>query len=703
MNNAFIGSNPQARASMSSVLNPASVAVVGASSNSATGRLVLENFSRLGYRGQVVAVNPKYNRIIEYPCYPSLKEIPFVPECVVVCVNRERVVDVISEAAEIGCKGAVIFAFGFAEAGPTGRAEQERLRDIALAANMAVIGPNSAGLINFVNPCAMYLDIVNPYEPGRVALFAHSGAVLNTFLVSKRGVRWSYAVSCGNEAVAGSADLLNFFVNDDHTNVICGFMETVREPERFFHECDRARAAGKPVIILKSGRTEAARRAATAHSGALSAPDRLYDELFRRHGVLRVDSTEELLETAIALQSRRRPRGGRVAAIATSGGNCQLTLDETGKYPNLTHPELEPGTQKFLRGLLPEFLPTSNPLDFSGISNMEAAYPKILRSVAEDSNVDIAVGVVRSNHYPAMLGGGDRKALDNAAEIAAGTNKLIVLLTPTDGEPSPELVEEALNRDVLLLSGFQEGYRALERFVTWTRPPPDPSVGPSPDLTSFAEQIQQLKGRPLAGQTALDLFAASGLPTIRSLKVDSPEAAAAAAEQVGYPVVAKIGDADVLHKTETGGVILNLANAKAVHRATIQLQAAGARSVLVQSQVIGGIEMFLGLQTDPSLGSFIVAGLGGIWTEVLNDVAIRPVGLRQGEAAAMVAELRSRKLLEGARGVGPVDVAALVRAIEWMDAIGRAVGPQLEAIDVNPLVVLPSGVIAVDVLIVPRS
>lgn len=703
MDQTLIKSKPHARAWMSSVLNPTSVAVVGASQNSGTGRLVLENFSRVGYRGQVAAVNPKYDEISGYSCYPSLDAIPFVPECVVLCVNRERVVQAIAEAAAVGAKGAVIFAFGFAEAGPEGRKEQERLREIALAANMAVIGPNSAGLINFVDPCAMFLDVVSPYQPGRVGLFAHSGAVLNTFLVSKRGVRFSYAVSCGNEAVSSSADVISFFVDDEHTSVICGFMETIREPERFFQECDRARTAGKPIVILKSGRTEGAQRAATAHSGALSAPDRLHDELFRRHGVLRVDSAEELLETAIALQGRRRPRGGRIAAIAPSGGNCQLMLDEADNYSNLSHPAFEPATKQFLRGILPEFLPTSNPLDFSGIPDMPGSYPKLLKAAADDPNIDIVVGIARTNYYPTMEGGGERKAIDMAAEIAAGTDKVVVLLTPTDGEPPPELVEEALTRDVLLLSGIHEGHRALERLVTWARPQAPQSTHAIPDLTAFATRLEKLAGKPLSGQAALDLLQVAGLPIVQSQTVDSQEAAVAAAEKLGYPVVVKIGDADVLHKTEAGGVILNVADAQSVRDATARLQRAGARSVMVQPQVNGGVEMILGLKTDPSLGSFIVAGLGGIWTEVLNDVAIRPVRLREGDAAGMLAELRSRKLLEGARGAGPHDVAALIAAIEWMDALGRAVGPQLEAIDINPLVVLPSGVVAVDALIVPRS
>jgi acetate---CoA ligase (ADP-forming) len=692
------------KASLASVFKPASVAVVGASPTSQWGKQALENFTTFGFSGDVVAVNPKYDEIIGYRCYPSLRAIPFAPEAVLIGVNRERVLPLIEEAAEVGAKAAVIFAIGFAEAGREWGQVQERITQAAIAAGMAVIGPNCQGSINFVEPCAMYMSNVEPYEPGCVAMFAQSGSVTTALLNNKRGVRWSHAVSCGNEAVSGAAELLGYFVDEPHTKVICGFIETIRKPGLFFRECERARQADKAVVILKSGRTEAARKAATAHSGALASPDRLYDEMFKRHGVLRVDTQEELLETAIALQSSRRPAGGRVAAVTASGGQIELILDETGKYPEtLSHPELASETKTFLRRILPDFLATSNPLDYWGVADYVGEYPKILGALADDPNIDIVVGIADPNHGPTGTAGAESRSYEATAELAARSNKLITLVTPLDGEPSLNDVEDLLDKDVLLLSGFPEGFRALERLVTWCQPRRSTASAPQIDEESIKRTLDGLRGRPLAGQPALDLLSKVGIPVVKSIVATSADEAVAAAAQIGYPIVAKIGDPDVLHKTEAGGVHLGLGDPSTVRDAVKKIQEGGSRNVLIQEQVRGGVEMILGLQTDPLLGTFVLTGLGGIWTEVINDVSLRPVALLEDEAHEMVRRLRSAALLTGARGAARLDTNALADAITRIDAIGRTVGSQLESIDVNPLVVLTNRVVALDALIVPRK
>jgi acetate---CoA ligase (ADP-forming) len=629
--------------------------------------------------------------------------MPFVPEAVLVGVNRERVVSVIEEAAEVGARGAVIFAIGFAEAGDDWAAAQRRITEVATAAGMAVIGPNCQGTINFHHPCALYMGKVHPYAPGHVGLFAQSGSVTTVLTNNTRGVRWSHIASCGNEAVSNSADLIGYYVDDPETHVICGFIETIREAEHFFYQCDRARAAGKPVIIMKSGRTEAGRKAATAHSGALSAPDRLYDELFRRHAVLRVDSTEELLETAIALQSKRRPAGGRVAAITGSGGQIELILDETGKYPGvLSHPEFEPHTRAFLREILPSFLATSNPLDYWGVADFIGAYPKLLGALADDANIDIVIGVADPSHHPTGSEGGLERAFTNASELAARSPKLITLMTETDGVAPAEGVERMLESDVLFLSGFAEGFRALERLVTWSREQPPPASGLDLDSAAIERYLDQCGEEPVSGAAALELLRLAGIPVVPTATASSPDAAVAAAEQIGYPVVLKIGDSGVAHKTEAGGVILNVRNANDARATAEQILGSGAASLIIQTQVQGGVELILGLQTDASLGTFVLVGLGGIWTEVLDDVAIRPVELREGEAAAMLRQLRSHKLLEGARGTPPVDTRALEDVVSRLDALGRIAGARLESLDVNPLIASPRGVLAVDALVVPR-
>ena len=689
------------KASLQRIFRPQSVAVVGASPSHRWGRQSLENFHSLRFPGQVAAINPKYDNIIGFPCYSSLQHMPFVPDTVLVGVNRERVVGVVEEAAEVGAKGCVVLAIGFAEAGPEGRKLQDRITEVCREAGMALIGPNCQGVINFAHPVALYMDAVQPYEPGRVALFAQSGSVIAALTNNKRGVRWSAIVSCGNEAVSGGADLIEYFVDEAHTDVIAGFVETIREPERFFAQCDRAREAGKPIIILKSGRTDAGRLAATAHSGALSLPDRLVDELFKRHGVLRVDSMEELLETAVALSSRKRPRGNRVAAVTASGGQIELILDETGKY-ELVHPAFARHTQDFLRAMLPDFLATSNPLDYWGIPDFQAAYPKILTALVQDPNVDVVVGIADVDHGPTGQEGREKAPLEAAAGVSAATDKVVAMVSTIDGSAPPELVEMAAARDVLLLSGIQVGLRALERLVTYSRPVPPLAPVRRIDDRAVQNLLEAMGDRPTAGLEALQLLAAAGLSTVQSHAVTTEDDVIRAARAMGFPVVLKIGDPDVLHKTEAGGVLLNVASESDLREGFQRLRSVGAHVVLAQRQTSGGIEMILGLQTDPLLGTFVLVGLGGVWTEVLNDVAIRPTGLRKGDARRMIDELKSRKLLDGLRGGPALDVDALEEAVERMDTLAQGFGRDLESLDVNPVVVLPRGVVAVDALVVPR-
>jgi acyl-CoA synthetase (NDP forming) len=691
--------HPDTQPNFANVMAPQSVAVVGASPTHQWGRMVLENFSRINYAGKVAAVNPKYNDIAGYPCYPSIAEIPFVPDSVMVSVNRDRVVTVIEEAAAKGIKGAVVIAIGFAEAGPEGKANQERLTSVAREAKMSIIGPNCQGVVNFTQPSAQYMDTVHPYAPGNVALFAQSGSVTTALTNNPRGVRWSHIVSCGNEAVSGAADLLGYFVDDPQTEIIAGFIEAIRQPEQFFHECERAYEAGKPVVILKSGRTEASRKMAATHSGALSAPDRLVDELLKRHHVLRVDSMEELLETVLALGGGKRPAGNRLAVVTGSGGQIELILDEVGKY-DLELPVLAPETQATLRAMLPEFLQPVNPLDYWGIPDYQGAYPKILRALVDDPSIDIVVGIADTTHGPTGDEGREEFTIQTAADISAQTEKVVALIANIDGSVPESVAVRAQAANVMFLSGFGVGIRAVERLVAYAKPRPQPR--PAATAGKLAERASQLGTKPISGMPALDVLRSAGLTTAETIEVGSVEEAAKAAGKIGYPVVAKIGDTNVLHKTEVNGVLLDLADEGAVREAYARLVAGGAKRVLIQTQVTKGAEMILGLTTDERFGTFVLAGMGGIWAEVLDDVAIRPVGLREGEAEEMVSELRSSRWLEGLRGSPPLDRAALVAAIEALDRVGQVLGPRLLSVDVNPLVVLPKGAIAVDALVVPR-
>lgn len=688
---------------LSALFRPNSVAVVGASPASMSGRQALENLKVLGYSGKVAAVNPKYEEVLGYPCYSSIKSIPFVPDAVLILRPRDSTISVIEEAAEVGVRAAVTVATGFGEAGPEGAAAQARLADVARSAGMAVVGPNSSGLVNWVDRVSLHLSAVEPRQPGSVALFAQGGGPKSALTGSKRGVRWSHVVSCGNEAVTGIADYLQYFVDDPHVRVICGFVEAIRDPERFFFECDRALAVGKPVVILKSGRTEAARKMAAAHTGALAAPFRLYRELFRRHGVIQVDSFEELLASAIVLQTKRAPGEGRLGVAHPSGGLLQLILDESAKYPSLTYPQFQPDTVKKLRDLLPGYLECSNPLDcWGGIGNLEDTHPNILEAVARDPNVDIVV-----THYDPNQVGEDyehekKVFTTSAVRAAAATSKLVTLVTPLDGSTPPDVVEDFLTRNVAIL-GLPQAFRAMDRAVTWARPVPPIAEELSINKAELAKRLEEAGGRPFAGRPALDFLATAGIPVVESRFANSVEAAITAADEIGYPIVVKIGDTDVLHRTELSGVVINLRNAQEVSEAAARLFAAGSHLLIIQPYVRDGIEMILGVQSDDVLGTFVLVGQGGIWTEIMDDATLRPAGLRIGEPEQMIAELRVHQLLRGVRGAAALDIQALANTVRRLDTIARSLGDRIRSIDINPLFVREKEVVAVDALIIPAS
>ena len=551
----MLKAHPDTRPEFRHVMAPESVVVVGASPTHQWGRLVLENFARINYPGKVVAVNPKYDEIAGYPCYPSIGDVPFVPDSVMVSINRERAVGAIEEAAAKGIKGAVVIAIGFAEAGPEGLALQTRLTSVAREAGMSLIGPNCQGIVNFLQPSAQYMDTVHPYEPGRVALFAQSGSVTTAVTNNPRGVRWSHIVSCGNEAVSGAADLLGYFVDDPHTDIITGFIESIRRPEQFFHECDRAYELGKPVIILKSGKSEAGMNMAATHSGALAVPDRLVDELLKRHHVLRVDSMEELLETALALGGKR-PKGNRFSIVTGSGGQIELSYDELSKY-DIQTPAFTAETQETLRGILPSFLAPNNPLDWWGVSDYQTEYPNILRTVVSDPNIDVVIAVSDTTWGPTGDPGREQSSIDTISELNANTDKLVAILANIDGSVPAKIAEESAARGVLYLSGFPVGFKALERAVTFARAPGKARAAASPD-PALAAAVRGLGGASTGGNPALEVLRAAGIPTVQSTDVGSVDEAVAAASAFGYPVVAKIGDVDSLHKSEVGGVILDI-------------------------------------------------------------------------------------------------------------------------------------------------
>lgn len=688
--------------SMQRLFRPKSVAVVGASPTHQWLKGSILSFPQLGYEGNVYAVNPRYTEVAGVPCFPSLSELPEVPDAILIGLNRDRVLPVVEEAIQLGVGGAVVLAIGFAEAGEVGRERQQRMRQMCLDADFALVGPNCQGLIDFTSRSALYMGKVATYEPGVVALISQSGSVTTALTDNNRGVRWSQIVSCGNEAVVDSADLLRYFVDDPGVKVIGAFLETIRDPERFFAECDRAKAAGKPVVVLKSGTSEAGAKAATAHSGALAAPDRLYDARFKRHGVHRASSMESLLETLIAMQLDRRPKSNRMVSITASGGQIELILDQTEKT-DLTHKPFAPETVEKLRNRLPDFLATTNPLDYWGMDDLENNHPAMLRDIAADPNVDIILSAAGFSRHPTGTDWGDpENRLTPHKALAAATDKVVVMLDTVDGTVPAEIAESGLKGNILVLSGLSEGLEALSHMVADTKPAHKPAPAPAFDVAKTRALFDAIK-TPSSGMPTSDLLAAAGLPVAESRLVETAEAAVQAASALGYPVVMKAADPSLLHKTEVGGVIVGVKDAQAVEEAFRKLNAIGSGGVVVQPMVKGDVELFAGFTNHEQLGPFIIVGTGGIWTELFDDVSVRPVGLGAGEAREMLERLKGYPLLKGVRGKPACDIDAVVALIEKLDAFCREFGDRISAIDLNPIMVTPNSAVIVDTVVIPKE
>lgn len=685
-------------AGIRALLEPQSIAVVGASPNSSVAMANLLNPKVLGYSGEVVGVHPKHKEVAGVRCVPDLSEIGFVPDVVTVAVGRNQSVGVIEAAAEMGVSAAVMFGIGFAEADDEGKQLQEHVVRVASEAGMLLLGPNCQGMINFNTGVAHYIEEVKPYAAGRIGLVAQSGSIATALINNRRGTRWRYAFSTGNEAMLDAAALLDYMVDDPDCDAACLFLEAIRDSDRFFAACDRALANNKPVVVLKTGKTESSMRAAEAHSGALAVPDRLIDARFKRHGVIRVGTMEELLETANALAGGRRSARGKLATVTASGGQIQMVLD-TSSEVGLEHATLGEATLKTIGDILPDFLAAGNPLDYFGVADEDDAYPKLIDALLKDDEVDIVMAVVDQTDYPTGEGRFDLR-LNTALATEPPGGKFLAVLESVGGVSPSDRVEEAIAAGAPLVSGFETGLRAISNVVTYSRwlervrRKRDSQAKPdqAPDLTP---------GMTISGLAAMELLGQAGLPTVETRVVAGADEAVGVAAELGFPVVAKFADEKIAHKTEAGGVVTGVEDEEMLRKVCADFAEAGQTEVLLQPQLTG-IELLLGVTRHETLGAFLIVGLGGIWTEILDQVVVVPAGLAEGEAADVLRRIKGSELLFGARNTSGVDVEQLAQIVERLDDIAIGWGDSISAIDLNPVIASPKGVTAVDAVIITK-
>ncbi|HET9443935.1 MAG TPA: GNAT family N-acetyltransferase [Acidimicrobiales bacterium] len=688
--------------SVARLLTPRSVAVIGASRKPDTiGHQVLRNLLAGGFVGPVYPVNPGAPHVASVKAYPSVLDIPDDVDLAVVAVPSGAVTEVVRQCGEKGVVGLVVLSAGFGEVGTAGAEAQVALREQARRNGMRMVGPNCIGVAN----TAVGLNATfSPFAPtpGRIAMQSQSGALGIAILErsARIGIGVSSFVSVGNKADVSGNDLLQYWEDDPGTDVVLLYLESFGNPRKFSRVARRV-SRRKPIVAVKSGRSAAGVRAASSHTAAMASPDVAVDALFRQAGVIRVDTLDELFDMAVVLSSQPLPAGRRVAIVGNSGGPGILATDACDGA-GLTVPELTPATQAALRKVIDPNGAVGNPVDLVAGAT-PAAYEEALRLVLADGAVDavIAINTATFAAPPAEVAAVLRR-------VAAGARKPLVGSFLAWPELSPLLRPAGPDEAAVpAFSSPEPAARALARaaaYSEWRHRPP----GSIPVLAGFdrprAQQVvdaflaEHPDGGWLPPDRITELLGAIGVPVLETVTVASADEAAAEAARLGFPVALKAAGAQVVHKSDVGGVRLDLESAEEVVEAYGEMAVRVGPSMtgaVLQRMANPGVETIVGVVLDPLFGPLVMFGMGGVATELLRDRAFRILPLTDVDAAELVRSLRASPLLFGYRGAAPVDVAALEEVLERVARLA-AVVDEVAELDLNPVIVSPAGVDIVD-------
>jgi acyl-CoA synthetase (NDP forming) len=702
---------------LDALLKPRSVAVLGASERPSVGRTIVENLERIGFEGEIYPINPRYETLLGRRCYRSIEELPAGVDVLAFCVNHERVLDGLRGAARKGVRAAVVFDAGFAESDDAGRRRQDELVTICREAGIAFCGPNCMGVISPHERSLVYLNALRDPAPlaGNVGLISQSGSIVIGLLADCRRFGWSRVISTGNEAVIVAADVLEYLVDDPATRVIAMFLESVRQPERFVAALDRAVDHGKPVVVLKVGRSERARHAIASHTGGLAGESRVIEAVLRAHRAIEVHDMDELTETLAACQGTRRPAGRRIAVVTNSGGHAELILDVATSV-GLELPPLSPATRAEAARVIGPIGGAGNPLDAWGNGDFQTNVPHALRTLGADPDVDAVVWCTDSaDASPMGTPGRFMTYAGMLVEGAKGSSKPFYLMGTRPGIFRRDQHELLSAQGIALIGGTRQGLRAIDRLARQAAPLAPLRPPPARRMPALATMMPGGPARrTIHEHDAKRLLAGAGVPVVRETLCATREEAVAAAGAIGYPVVLKLVADDVPHRSDLGLVAVGLRDARELDDAwqrmtavrSEKLGAAAVAGFVVQQMVGGGVEVFAGVNHDRDFGPVLAFGLGGVTAEVLASVALRPLPLRVGDAEAMVAEVpAAAKLLAGFRGHPPADVDSLHRCLEALGDYAWADRAAVAELDLNPIKVLPrgQGCVVVDALIVPRT
>ena len=674
------------------LLRAKSVAIVGASQKGAWPQGIYRNLKGAKFRGGVYLLNPNYTDLYGDKCYPNLAALPEVPEELLVLIPTRAVLGVLEEAARLGTKSATIYTAGFGEGDDAkGKERAQAMKELCERTGMVICGPNCMGSYS-VNEGLWTFPTATPLlKRGPVGLIFQSGGSLGNWIkgATERGIGFSYAVSSGNEVSLDLVDYLDFLVDDPDTRVITLMIEGIRRPEEFMAVSERALHWGKPILVVKLGRSEMGKRQAISHTGSLAGADEVFDAVCRRLGLIRCPTLEDMTETTLAFMPGRFPKGSRAAIVVNSGGMKGLICDHCDELKtNLA--DLGQKTKEAVRPLIPAELAVENPLE-CGVAGFgdEAGFINIVKLHAEDPGVDLLA-------IHGELPRGQQRSAALFKSVMEATEKPVLAFarsTYSCTDESRSFQEEA---GMPFLQAIKPTLRALAGLGLYGM---RRELG-VPKLAAATGSAADLDGENLNR-----LLERHGIALPRQAMAGTAADAAAKAKEIGFPVAIKLIAAEVIHKTESGAVMLGVKNAEEAQAEGQKLltKTLGRGHLLIQ-EMVHGIEVLIGARTDPQYGPFLMVGLGGIFVEVLKDVSIRLLPVDEREAREMLKELRGYKVLEGVRGQKPRDVDALVKAMVGLSEIFAGHRNHLSDMEINPMMVREQGrgAVAVDVRLVRK-
>lgn len=664
---------------LDAILRPRSVAVIGASNTPGKyGHEILKNIREGGYQGTIYPINPRAESILNLTCFASIQDTPEPPDLAVVIIPARLVPQAVEDCGKRGVRSAVIITGGFSEAGPAGAVLQQQTAEAARKYGLRVLGPNCQGVNNpYHCLCASWPLLT--YR-GIVAVVSQSGtvgaAMMDWFSEEKLGV--SSFVALGNRVDVDETDLIGYFNEDNNTAAIAAYIEGIKQPEKFMAAVERLR---KPLVVLKPGRTPKGRVAAESHTKSLAGADAIYDALFTKYNICRAYTVEEFYDFAKAFAYLKPPSGNRILFVTTSGGSAILATDQA-EQEGLDAAPLPAHLVEAVSPLIPSHAIRTNPIDLTGDATAQM-FAEVIETTRNDYDT---IGVIFGDPVPNV-----------SQAVTPGANELVVFL----GGAEVERQEKELMhlKGVPVFPTPERGMKALARVVgRKALAPPQ-----RPTLTTAAA------GQQLPPDKAMQLMADEGLPTPPSALAGSAAAAGRLARQQGFPTVLKISSPDIVHKSDIGGVRLNLTSARAVEKNYRELMQAVRKGfptarvdgVLVSKMAPLGQEVIVGMNRDAQFGPIILFGLGGVLVEVFRDVSLRLPPLTADDALAMIREIKGYRVLAGYRGRDPADEQALVGCLMKVSEIAHK-HPEILEIDLNPVLAYPEGIMVVDARVIVK-